>query len=257
MLSARKNALIGVVVGVLATCFVIAMWSASSCDPREIAKRTSAYQQSHKETCDAFKISPLKGVGILLSNSINEISTGLTAIATGFIAWFTIILAGIGRRQSEDSRAVQRAHVFVWRPESELLMHPKGEIYGARLKVIWKNSGATPADHIHALVGTTWVNKAEDFTFGANGVVHPFVLGPGAEIESIPTQIGNPLAFLNHQGHTFFWGIVNYRDVFPKSRNHVVEFCFRVTYEGTLGLPPNNGRIHFALHPAHNCYYDA
>jgi hypothetical protein len=182
----------------------------------------------------------------------------ISAIATGVIAWFTITLARMSKRQIADSRSIQRAHVFVLRPEAELLAHATGgEIYGARLKVIWKNSGTTPATQITAMTGSTWVQSIEQFNFGTGGAEQQFILGPGAEIAGNPVVVGNPLAFFNHQGHQFMWGWVRYRDIFPKSRTHVVEFCFGVTVEGNLAPQPNPlPRINFTFHGEHNRYYE-
>lgn len=53
-----------------------------------------------------------------IGKGLNWLSPAVTAIATGFIAWFTIVLSRIGKQQARDARVVQRAYVFVRQPES-------------------------------------------------------------------------------------------------------------------------------------------
>jgi hypothetical protein len=48
-------------------------------------------------------------------------STIVTAIAGGIVALFTIVLAGVGRRQVADNRILQRAYVSVVRQGIEWL----------------------------------------------------------------------------------------------------------------------------------------
>jgi hypothetical protein len=186
----------------------------------------------------------------------------VTAIATGFIALFTVALSSIGREQARDNRITEQAYVFPLAPQSQFLMRDDQTIWGLRLFVPWKNSGGTPAVPVNSLVGATWVQNETDFEYGTvvqQGQHQPFVLGPGAEIPSGTIDIISPQLndlFMHHQGHQFFWGWARYKDVFPNSPWHIVEFCFRVIIEGELGPPPFTGRVNFAFYGEHNRYYD-
>jgi hypothetical protein len=112
------------------------------------------------------------------------------------------------------------------------------------------------------LTGATWVESIDQFRYGQAGQVgppQPFVLGPGAEIPGGAIEIspGHLLATVEGRGAQFLWGWARYRDIFPNSPEHVVEFCFRVTMEGQLRLPPANIRVQFGFHGEHIRYYDA
>jgi len=143
----------------------------------------------------------------------------------------TLLLAYIAARQVKDSRAIQRAHVFVLSPGYRFNFDNHGAIVGMRLWVILKNSGTTPASNMTVLTGATWATNVEDFVFGqpSEGARETsIVLGPGAEIAGgrIDISPARTLGNFNRQGYQFLWGIVRYRDIFYRSREHVLEFCF-------------------------------
>ena len=175
---------------------------------------------------------------------LNDASLVITAFATAAIAYFTLTLRDINRNQLGHYRRVERAHVSILSPQSELRLDNNGLIIGLRLCVVWKNSGSTPASPIDALIGATWVPAIDQFRFGQveqQGIRQPFVLGPSAEIASgtVDIGVGHVNAIFNGQGFQFLWGWARYRDIFPNSPEHVVEFCFRVTIDGQLGPPPS------------------
>jgi hypothetical protein len=183
-------------------------------------------------------------------------------VFTAILAIATLILAFIAIRQVIDSRAVQRAHVFPLQPQHQFLTDQNGVIWGLRLWVPWKNSGATPATPVNSFIGITWVQAVQNFQFGVSspeGFYQPFVLGPGAEIASGTVDITHgPLndLLIHRSGAQFLWGWARYKDFFDKHTTHVVEFCFRVTVEGQLGPPPFTGRVLFAFDGPHNRYFD-
>lgn len=112
------------------------------------------------------------------------------------------------------------------------------------------------------MIGATWVEKIEDFVFGRTSeegsIRLPFVLGPGAEQPSGVVEIGGAhiLGNLEGRGHQFLWGWARYRDIFPGTPEHVVEFCLKVTLTGKLGAPPITPRITLTIYGEHNRYYD-
>lgn len=182
-------------------------------------------------------------------------------VFTGLLALATFILAVIAIRQIRDSRAVQRAYIFPLAPQHQFLQREGGEIWGLRLWVPWKNSGTTPASPVNSFIGATWVLNSDDFQFDDRALPghQSFVLGPGAEIPSGTVDITlEPLndLLIHRRGHQFLWGWARYQDIFQSNRWHIVEFCFRVTVDGRLGLPPFTGRVSFAFDGPHNRYYD-
>jgi hypothetical protein len=262
MLDRLINVAISALLGAFLFAFCILVWSASSCEPPSKKQNADAANAADQISCEAFNIRFFKKSGILIARHSTETAAAATAAATAVIAWFTIILSRIGRRQARDSRAVQQAHVFPVMPQHQLLMRQDGTIFALRLWMPWKNSGTTPAVPMTSLVGATWVPDEADFQFGLvdqGQVPQPLILGPAAEIPSGTIDITSPHinALFDHRGHQFFWGRARYRDIFPGTPWHVVEFCFRVTAEGQLGLagtpPPLIG---FAFAGPHNRYYD-
>jgi hypothetical protein len=198
----------------------------------------------------------------LINDLFQKLIHDPVAFFTGLLFIATVLLAVIAGNQVKDSRAIQRAHVFVHAPQSEFLRDTAERIVGLRFWVNWKNSGTTPASPVVALIGATWVPSIDQFDFGdvsQGGVQQPFVLGPGAELASGTIDISpqHLLATLNGQGALLLWGWARYRDIFPRSREHVVEFCFGVTIDGQLGPLPFTGRVNFGFHGEHNRYYDA
>jgi hypothetical protein len=260
MLDRLRDVVIVALFGAFLTLFGIVVWSSLSCEPSKKKQNYRADNATVQISCKPFNISTIKSIGLVMARHPNEVAAAVTAVATGVIAWFTIVLSGVGRNQSRDARMVQRAHVFVLRPEAELQVH-NNAIVGLRLGVTWRNSGSTPASPVTVLIAATWVPTIEQFTFGEviqEGFRQPFVLGPGAELASgtVGISAAHILANFRGEGAQLLWGWARYRDVFPNSQEHVIEFCFRVIAEGELGPPPFTGRINFAFHGDHNRYYD-
>ena len=116
-----------------------------------------------------------------------------------------------------------------------------------------------------SLIGATWTPNADKFVFpdagDPSGEIVQMVLGPAAEITSGWIDIGarHVRAVVDQTGHEFVWGWAIYRDVFPDSPEHVVEFCYKIGIDGTL-VPTEDGKvdtkIRFNLHGNRNRYYD-
>jgi hypothetical protein len=188
--------------------------------------------------------------------------TKALAYATAVLGIATVGLIILGIFQFWDARIVQRAHIFVLAAQNEFVHDASEHIVGMRLSVVWKNSGVTPASKIDSLVGATWARTIDEFEWGRvdqQTIRQPLVLGPGSEIASggIGISPEHTHANFNGNGFQFLWGWARYRDSFPGSPQHVVEFCFRVIIEGELGPRPFKGRVNFAFHGEHNRYYDA
>jgi hypothetical protein len=67
-------------------------------------------------------------------------STIVTAIAGGIVAWFTVVLAGVGKQQIADTKILQRAYLSV-EPQG-IEWSGEGVFVG---QVIFKNVGKLPA----------------------------------------------------------------------------------------------------------------
>lgn len=189
------------------------------------------------------------------------------------IAFFTFVLAistislwlvtwRSARAQIRHSRAVERAHVFLSQPRWEWDKNNTGVVIGLRLSGFWKNSGATPALNVVGTMGVTWVPKGGSFAFGQSDaplIEQPFVLGPGAEFAGGDLTISpnHLIANLNRGGRQFFWGVARWYDIFDTTTQHAMEFCFEVTLNGHLGMPPQVPTVTIAFSGPNNRYYDA
>jgi hypothetical protein len=258
MLGQLKSVITSALFGAFVLLFCIAVWSASFCEPPNKEINSTSEKAPAQISCKTFNISSIQLIGIHLVRHPAEVAAIVTAMATGLIAWFTIVLSRIGKQQAHDSRVVQRAYVFIRQPESAVLVDPNNTLVGVRVWVMWKNSGTTPASNMRARISAVFVQREDQFDFGeaAHAIEQPFVLGPDNEVASGYIDIGaqHVIAVLNNQGHQFLSGVARYHDSFPGSREHVVEFCFKVTYEGPL--PPGALTIRFNISGAHNRYYD-
>jgi len=193
-----------------------------------------------------------------------------TMLLTGGLWWHTAVLSSVGKDTNRNFRVAERAHVSVLRPECKLIADPNGNLVGLKVWMVWRNSGRTPAAPMIAKTGATWTNALEGFDFDAldkdeaNTEVRkqPLVLGPGADITSDAIFISpeHVVSAADGTGHQFFFGRAIYRDIFPQTPEHVIEFCFKVLIEGNFAAPITpHGRtpeIRFSIYGDRNRYYD-
>ena len=176
-----------------------------------------------KRNCASYHIGlvALWKIGEALSDG-TFVSGLITAIATAVIAWFTIVLARIGRRQSEDTRILQRAYVSANLGGIETNI--EGVLVG---HIIFENVGHLPAKDfswrikIAAHGGDRYPERLTDADMEENvrGVVTvgaKWRMGSGG---LHPPQDGQTYE------HIFVWGRAVYDDGFGKTR--WTEFCHR------------------------------
>jgi hypothetical protein len=157
MLDRLINVTVSALFGAFVFAFCILVWSASSCEPPSEKQASATQESSDHISCETFNVGFFKRLGIIIALHPNETAAAATAAATAVVALFTLVLSRIGRQQARDARVIQRAHVFPLTPQHQFLMNPDGTIWGLRLWVPWKNSGATPASPVNSFIGITWV----------------------------------------------------------------------------------------------------
>jgi hypothetical protein len=186
--------------------------------------------------------------------------TTITAFATVAIAAFTLTLRNVGRQQAIDARIVQRAYINIVSPYSQLRFDHQGTFLSLRVWVGWKNAGKTPAFPMFGRIGATFTNPGEAFIFGhpPAEIGDPMALGPGAEFTSghIDISAVHAEAAVNGAGHLFFWGEAQYRDTFPGTPQHILEFCYKIEIDGGITQDPRVCSVRFNLYGEHNRYYD-
>jgi hypothetical protein len=138
--------------GAFLLAFCVAVWSASSCEPKEEQQNGNTKKTAIQISCKSFNVVSIQLIGINAARHPNELGVGITAIATIFIAYFTFTLKGAtdklwnaGERQLthlEETAARQlRAYVSV-QPAMLGDISPEKPPFFAFVE---RNNGLTPA----------------------------------------------------------------------------------------------------------------
>jgi hypothetical protein len=154
----------------------------------------------------------------------------ITAVATGFIAAFTIVLARVAREQSASTKALQRAFLFLegWK----FLSHTStdGSVWWS-FHFTWRNSGASPALHakFYTAIYLEETELPKDFRFPIGPASELFV-GPHATVSTgnFGVSASNLIAVRDNRKFLYFWGRVDYRDIFEGTPDHVTKFAIQI-----------------------------
>jgi hypothetical protein len=176
----------------------------------------------------------------------------------------------------ESVEAVQRAFV-IWSGLSmgaPIVMKKSDKIEKyLDVDAVWENNGTTPAtDAIYSYnVRKLLEEPNQELFLGDKNLVHETsYLGPKAKTsqthrELLSFYIGDReiTSTRKYAKGVFFWGWTVYRDVFPKTKMHLTEFCQEMdTFVGnvpsdtkTFFPPPvvNEYRMHYVGCKQHNC----
>jgi hypothetical protein len=153
------------------------------------------------------------------------------AILTGVLAWYANGQEKILTQQIEDSRASQRAFVFIRTFE----VQPFGDVI--RIMPQWKNSGTTPTVKMRSHDNWKWfpaeppsnysypdLDSAGDETNAPESGV-AFV---GPQSNSYAAALDIPIDWIERvrkrEGRIFIWGWAEYNDVFSDTVRHHTEF---------------------------------
>jgi hypothetical protein len=218
-------------------------------------------------------------VGHMATDHPNEF---ITAIATSVVALFTIVLAfsttllwRAARIQASDfkqsvaaaitgneiaaTNAEQQLRAYVTAKEINLVTHRspatpgayvqiEGPILTYGLSAILRNGGQTPATNV--VINVTCQKFAKelpaDFEFPDSPVFGFGLIGPDSEMHTPLIRISAAeLQSIDADTEWYFWGWVEYDDIFSGTIRHRTEFCFRfersrlpVTGEFWIGFNP-------------------
>jgi hypothetical protein len=155
------------------------------------------------------------------------ISTVISAVATGVVAWFTVVLADVGKRQIADTRILQRAYLSV---------EPKGIEWSNNAllvgQVAFKNVGKLPATEFVSVVKKVEVRNAEwatpnltdgDLPAGITGVIPIGAEAPQGSEGITPVEVTQ--APVTGEKFLYVWGRAKFKDGFNIDRH--VNFCHR------------------------------
>ena len=183
----------------------------------------------------------------------------ITAVATVVITLFTWTLWLATREQIRANRAQERAFVFpkdIQIIEQQLAATEKTVSYAIAIQ--WRNSGSTPTRNMFARVSLDFFPKPmdDDFAFPDIGddKTARLMLGPGAELDSVPLQIYPDIFTLlqkGHAAHGYLWGWAEYNDIYRGTPRHRTEFCYKLRMTGDFA---NLEKVSFgySLHHKHN-----
>jgi hypothetical protein len=176
----------------------------------------------------------------------------LLAVATILIAIFTIVLARISRKQTKDSRIINRAYLNV----IPLGIRPF-ESKDGRLScdVGFKNTGHLPARKVEWIIKPKFSDRPEDNIFPINktdkysgeNIVHPgdMMRKGGAAIRDSDFEKFVRENQIADKSWLYVYGIVRYKDGF-RIRRRFRRFCFRYNLVGIKGqiISHRSGRQH-------------
>jgi hypothetical protein len=133
-------------------------------------------------------------------------------------------------RSVETSRAAlvttQRAFLFL--DEFYVDQGPTGFI----IKPQWRNSGKTPPKNM--TIRTNWKSLEgdlpDDFDYHYDKPAAKMFVGPEAQEWSAPVLIPLNIVNIVNRGTSkiYFWGRVDYLDIFDNTQPHFTEWCYRV-----------------------------
>jgi hypothetical protein len=121
---------------------------------------------------------------------------------------------------------------------------PTGRVIAWQCIVIWENAGNTPTNGLRTYVGwkTTDGPLPENYDFssdtGTPGETISFV-GPKAQVNTVAFTLGleDVAEMLARRRHVYVFGWAEYRDIYPNTEPHRMEFTHEVFANQTPGQP--------------------
>lgn len=186
----------------------------------------------------------------------------ITAIATGFIAWFTFALrrstdnlaeatTAIADRQSKELKIIQRAYLSV-SPDG-IRPYRSGDAYLA-CSVVIENSGGLPAKNVRWFINREFDKDPARSDFPVPDTDAEFhgrnlIPAKGKMIKGGPAIPRAEYLIFRDGGRfqdrwLYVWGRIFYSDGFSDVRH--IDFCHRYNLLGEkdLTIPAENGRMH-------------
>lgn len=198
-------------------------------------------------------------------NFFKNRASAWTAIFTGVLSVFTILLFYVAKNSYEASRMTQRTTAsFVGIQPAQKVISPDGKKWMAeQMLIVWVNSGETPArTGLSHSSWESWPNELpQGFNFPDLGDEKPrnFVLSPkGIGSTGMVIPIENFDFVRQGKSHLFLWGWVVYHDIFVGTPKRLTEYCVELTsmkaVKPDITDPTNDLTWQISTCKAHNCY---
>ena len=224
----------------------------------------------------------------IVSGWLDSHSGGITAVATVFIAWFTIALSISTKRLWKEAK---RASAIAYRAartakrsadidETALVAGERAFVFPGPISFqyrpvsavenrywfqpTWINSGDTPTKkmrtHIRFHLRDDVLPADFDFRYETNEVA-PALIAPKSSILGPVVPSGGVTRedlLAVHQGTKFayIWGWIKYFDVFPNTPEHITRYCYQIQVNGDpLSPGPDLKGVDFMypIHLRNNC----
>lgn len=195
------------------------------------------HNDNHEYACAIYEITA-SVIGVL-----NGYEPLITAVATGFIACFTITLARIGKRQIADTRILQRAYLSVEPLGIEPIAGADNQQSNAVVGI--KNTGHLPATNVAWVIEIDlcgekrWIPPPISRKREGQNVIAPGAIMPQGSEPYMFTY--NDLAEIRTQ-FFYVWGNVTYNDGFGKTTR--IDFCHRYNCANITKITVMNDRGH-------------
>jgi hypothetical protein len=188
--------------------------------------------------------------GLFVINYIKPYRDEILAVATIFLAIFTMILSYVAYRQNKITRIVERAYVSV-SPFGIETFRTKNNVIAL---IAIKNSGRLPARKISWVIYRDWSDqrRRRNFPIRRTDFVCNNIIASGGEIIKgtgpIPIKDFSDIAAKSPQ--IYVWGEIRYRSGFGL-RRRMIRFCHRYDVTGIVPddtgvyrIPARDGRHH-------------
>jgi len=195
-----------------------------------------------------------------------------TAVFTGVLSVFTLMLYRVSQSTDETQRTSERAFLnFIGPVDGPKILGNDGKWTGQEIAINWNNSGNTPARNLTIQTNTMpfMPDIPKEYDFPLATEKKRAVIGPK---QNYGTDVVIPQTSLADAWHSkarlFIWGTVIYKDVFPNNPDRLTEFCIELTHltlgqKGQFKVPkpsdidaPDATLVGFQWETcrAHNCY---
>ena len=195
----------------------------------------------------------------------------ITAIATGFIAWFTFTLRNSTERLwlASERHSERELRAFVFAKAIAITPNTLTHAYtGAQgtyevpvswtVSVMWENGGGTRTKNMFSHASSEFFDEEmpDNFPFPDLGDQTRIrtMIGPRAFIFSggFEFRVADPHVLDVHKGakHLYIWGWAEYDDIFDNTPRHRTEFCYELFFTGAAF--PTKIQVSFRMHRLHN-----
>ena len=172
-----------------------------------------------------------------ITKFLDDGAPAITAIATGFVAWFTIVLARVARKQQAITEVLERAYVSV--EPLGIACRKDGPWFA---NVGFKNAGRLPARDVRWEIHIERFCYDEDwngFTWSADKRKGP-VIPPGTTVRRASKTFHVDTRYSSDR-FMYVWGEVTYTDGFGCERS--TKFCHRYN-SAAIRSHPTKGGMH-------------